>query len=379
MNTPTEHSVLLRVLRAAAMEYHSSLLSTPDVLEYLGGVRQFSDPEGVAKRYGLGYAPARGEGPDISKKLDRERRSMGLTVPEFARILVDAGLQKTGQDGRPRDAFRGRLLFPLLRRGAPGDPCGWNGDGAEIVGFGGRILPHVAAAMPEGFDPPRYLNIRETELCRKREMLHGLFPWAARAISSSNEVFLVEGYMDWLRMQVVGATNTVALCGTSLTTEHLALLKRVARRNKGPLVHYLLTDNDPAGRAGADRASETIARSGGVARLMPPLPNGEKDVDESLAPLSPSIGLSLIRKWCASSDLPQLGGLSAIDNAAWSQSLAALHFGLRRARRMGQYLDAEDRQRLEEEARGRLLTRGRLRFSPEAIRSVLSVAQETSP
>ncbi len=69
------------------------------------------------------------------------------------RAMLDTGLAARGRNGRLRDWFHGRVLFPIhdLR----GDP----------VGFGGRLL--------EG-DGPKYLNTPETKLYQKARLLYGL-------------------------------------------------------------------------------------------------------------------------------------------------------------------------------------------------------------
>lgn len=361
--------VLLQVTRRVADHYHATLLARPEVVAYLGETRQIADPETAIRRYGLGYAPARGEGPGLEVALRDLRGELGMDPAAFRDVLSGLGLLKQREGGAWRDVFRGRVLFPFLARGAAGDAFGWHGERAEVVGFGGRILPAVAEAMPAEFEPPKYLNTSDTALFSKRDLPFGLFPWAARAIAREGVVFIVEGYFDWLRMQLIGAANTIAVCGTSLTAGHIAALQRVRRRGDAPLECYLLTDSDMAGRRAADSASELLTAHGLAARIMPLLP--KKDVDESLAGWPIPDAQAALRQWMAAADWPVMVGLPGQDDAPWTRSLAALHFGFRRARRFAGTTPPSERDRVLNEMGARLRVHGRLQYGAVHLRQVI--------
>ena len=72
---------------------------------------------------------------------------------------------------------------------------------------------------------------------------------AVGANRREGSVFLVEGYKDVLAMHAAGFKHTVGLCGTILSKEHIALLKRYATSVR------VMLDADKAGRKGTD---ETI-------------------------------------------------------------------------------------------------------------------------
>lgn len=59
---------------------------------------------------------------------------------------------------------------------------------------------------------------------------------------------MVEGYKDVLAMHAAGFKHTVGLCGTILSKEHIALLKRYATSVR------VMLDADKAGRKGTDDA-----------------------------------------------------------------------------------------------------------------------------
>ena len=68
------------------------------------------------------------------------------------RELSDAGLVRHGRGGGLYDAFRGRLMFPVI------DVRG------QVVAFSGRIL---------GEGEPKYLNSPETPVFSKSHQLSG--------------------------------------------------------------------------------------------------------------------------------------------------------------------------------------------------------------
>jgi DNA primase len=141
-------------------------------------------------------------------------------------VAIDAGLGRRNSIGRVNDFFRGRVLFPIFD--AKGDP----------VGFGGRILP--------GAEGSKYWNWTDNPIYSKSKVLYGL-NWAKSAIVNANQVIVCEGYTDVIGFARAGLPAAVATCGTALTTDHVKLLRRYARK----LV--LSFDADAAGLAAAER------------------------------------------------------------------------------------------------------------------------------
>ena len=76
---------------------------------------------------------------------------------------------------------------------------------------------------------PKYINSPACPLYQKGRILYGFFQ-AQQRMAATNEVYLVEGYKDCLAMHAAGFTNTVAICGTSLTDDHIAALRSVVSR-----------------------------------------------------------------------------------------------------------------------------------------------------
>lgn len=92
-------------------------------------------------------------------------------------------------------------------------------------------------------------------------------------ISTFEKIVVVEGYMDVLAFARLGYPLAVATSGTSLTTQHVKLLKRYTSHI------YFLFDNDPAGSQASLRALK-IAYQYDIYPKMLTLSAEYKDVDE---------------------------------------------------------------------------------------------------
>lgn len=190
----------------------------------------FSDPEGKPARdyakkrelshdtltsFGIGYAP------NSWDSLYTHLRGKGYTDDE----MKDCGLFTVSKKtGRLVDLFRGRMVFPIF------DSFG------KIVAFGGRAL---------GDEMPKYVNSPDSLVYKKQEHLYALnYAKAAR----SEQLIIVEGYMDAISMHQAGIKNAVASLGTAFTDSQLRLAAKYAKE----IVFFF--DSDNAGRNAAIRA-----------------------------------------------------------------------------------------------------------------------------
>jgi DNA primase len=147
-------------------------------------------------------------------------------------ILAAAGLVKPRQTGDGfYDAFRNRLMFPIFEEAQ-----------ARIIAFGGR-------KMPGSEDPAKYLNSPETPLFSKSKSLYGL-NFARQRMIETGVAVIVEGYTDVVMAHQYGVSNVVAVLGTSMTEQHVNLLRRFAKKI------VLLYDADEAGNVAVDRSVE---------------------------------------------------------------------------------------------------------------------------
>jgi len=220
-----EGEKLRRVNDLASGFYQQLLLSDPlgaPGRRYLRG--RGYDGE-IARSFQLGYAPESWE------TLANHLQEAGIDRSLARRLgLVREGKQERGD----YDLFRGRLIFPIF------DHYG------QVVAFGGRVLAG---------DGPKYINSPESPIYHKSRVLYGLYR-AKEAMRRSDMAIVVEGYFDVMALHRVGITQSVATCGTALTTEHARLLKRYAQKL------LLLFDQDDAGQKATLRAMEVALPEG---------------------------------------------------------------------------------------------------------------------
>ncbi len=195
------------------------------VLDYLA--RRGVSPE-IADSFGLGFAPD-----------DRRWLKKFLLQKNYSNdFLAQSGLFSKNY---PDIAFfSNRLMFPI---------CNRNG---EVVAFGGRIL--------DG-DGPKYLNSGDLPQYKKTDTLYA-FHLAKNQINKRKTVILCEGYMDAIAYHQAGLNYAVATCGTSLTEEHVHMLKPLADT-------FLLSfDGDEAGQKATFRAVLMCRKAGATVKIV---------------------------------------------------------------------------------------------------------------
>jgi len=214
-----ERQALIEGVEKAVEFFHDRLRSAPDAASARSYLRGRGYDADVVDRFQLGYSPA--DGWDALVQFLKGR---GVTE----KSMLDAGLAARNQQGRLRDWFRGRIMFPIFD--ISGSP----------VGFGARLLDG------EG---PKYLNSPETRIYRKAQLLYGL-NWAKAPITRSGYSLVVEGYTDVIALHLADLPVAVATCGTALGEEHFDLLRRFSERI------VLAFDADEAGVGAALRGDE---------------------------------------------------------------------------------------------------------------------------
>lgn len=193
---------------------------------------------GVIKRFGLGYAA---ESWDI---LIKQLLGKGFSEDE----LIEAGLAQRGKSGGIYDAFRNRVMFPIIAVNS------------KVIGFGARTM---------GSDEPKYLNTGETLIFNKRQNLYGLNMQKGKRI---DDLLLVEGYMDVISLNAHGVTNAVASLGTAFTSQQARLIKRFSEKV------YVCYDGDSAGQSASLRSLDILSQAGLKVRIIT-IPDG-LDPDE---------------------------------------------------------------------------------------------------
>ncbi|HEX7836028.1 MAG TPA: DNA primase, partial [Kofleriaceae bacterium] len=249
----------------------------------------------TAERFQLGYAP--GEWSALADHLKARRADLEVAV----RLGLIAHRPKTsGFYDRNRD----RLVCPVI---VPG---------GDVVGFSSRLVG-APAPSPDGSEPPKYINSPESAVYKKGKLLFGLAQ-ARDGMHAQKRAVLVEGNFDVITLHQAGFTEVVAPLGTALTSEQIAVLKRLAGRI------VLLYDGDRAGYKATMHALQQCieadaevlvtsrpgnARSGGAGIL-----SGGVDPDSLVA----SGGAALLREAIERA----LGGIEFFIFEVWGKAAA---------------------------------------------------------
>lgn len=227
-------------LNAWASEYFAKYLSGSDEgrtvgLSYFAQKRGFTDA--TIRKFGLGFCSAEGEAMTMA----------ALSAGYKKEFLLSTGLtlQREG-DGKLRDRFRDRVMFPV------------HNISGRVVAFGGRTLRTDKSVA-------KYQNSPESDIYSKKRELYGLY-FAKKAIQQQDFAIMVEGYTDVISMHQAGVENVVASSGTSLTTEQIQLLRRFTRNIT------VIYDGDSAGIHASLRGIDMILKEGMNVRvvLLPP-------------------------------------------------------------------------------------------------------------
>ena len=115
--------------------------------------------------------------------------------------LIDLGLSNTNSS----DIFTDRIMIPI--HDLNGNP----------IGFGGRVY--------QTKDSSKYINTKATKIFDKSNILYN-YHRAHNKLSKDESIIIMEGYFDVIRASTVGVNNCVAPMGTSLTKQHIKILKK---------------------------------------------------------------------------------------------------------------------------------------------------------
>ncbi len=225
----------------AANFFHRSLIS--DNPEAKSALSYFTEKRGLSlatiKHFGLGYAP------NTFDSLVNYMSAKGYTKDE----LVAGFLAGKSEKGSYYDAFRGRVMFPII------DVSG------NVIAFGGRAMDNETK--------PKYKNSSDTPIYKKTRHVYAL-NFARLACQES--LILCEGYMDVIALHAAGFTNAIATLGTAITSDQARLMSRYTKK---VIICY---DSDEAGQKAASKALRVLSDAGVDVRVVK-VP-GSKDPDE---------------------------------------------------------------------------------------------------
>ncbi|MEK6223307.1 MAG: DNA primase [Thermodesulfobacteriales bacterium] len=230
------NSVLYKINAVAAKYYRNILQESNQGKSGREYVENRTISSETAKEFIFGFAP---EGWDNLVKF-LTKNKVPLNVAEKVGLIV----KRNNSDGY-YDRFRNRLMFPIC-----------NVDG-KVIGFGGRRVDEE--------DEPKYINSPESDIYQKRKSFYGINK-SKDHIRREDRAILVEGYTDFLSLYSSGIKNVVASLGTSLTREHVSILRRYTNNV------VVLFDSDESGRKAAKKSLDMLLDEGllpHVAELPP--------------------------------------------------------------------------------------------------------------
>ena len=138
---------------------------------------------------------------------------------------------KSDKTGKYVDRFNSRILFPI------------NNITGDTIAFGGRIYKESKFA--------KYINSPETEFYKKGNMIFNLDK-AKDLRSKTDEVLIVEGYMDVVSVYSAGIKNVISNSGTALTEKQISLIWKFF---SNPII---CLDGDESGQNAAYRIAQKL-------------------------------------------------------------------------------------------------------------------------
>ncbi len=220
-----------------AAEYFHQNLYKPLAKQAQEYVKKRKLDNATLKKFQIGYS---GNYDDLYKEL----KSKGFSDGE----IFESKLVLTSKSGRPNDAFKNRLMFPI------------KDVKDRVIAFGGRALDD---------SKPKYINSPDTVCYNKGRNLYAL---NIAKKTDKDFIIMVEGYMDAVSLHQRGVDNAVASLGTALTERQARLLKRYKSKI---IIGY---DSDSAGQSATMRGLEILQNMGFDIRILQL--EGAKDPDE---------------------------------------------------------------------------------------------------
>jgi DNA primase len=201
-------------------DYFYKELFNPNNREALDYLNKRGLKKDTIEEFKLGYVPWKNNFyQDLLKKYSEE--DINLTGLYY----------KHDKSGKYIDRFNSRIIFPV--NNITGDP----------IAFGGRIIKESKLA--------KYINSPETEFYKKGSIIFNLDK-AKACRSETNEVIIVEGYIDVVSVYSFGIKNVIANSGTALTDRQINIIWKFF---SNPII---CLDGDKSGQDAALRIAEKL-------------------------------------------------------------------------------------------------------------------------
>ena len=200
------------------LEYFHQQIFLPENKVALSYLEKRNLSQDIIKEFKLGYVPWQNDSYNfLNKKFSDEN------------ISTTGLYYKNEKTNKWVDRFNSRIIFPI------------NNLSGDTIAFGGRIIKDGPVA--------KYINSPETEFYKKGRIIFNLDK-AKSLRSETDEVIVVEGYMDVLSLYAKGIKNVIANSGTALTEPQIELIWKFFSSPN------LCLDGDESGQNAALRIAE---------------------------------------------------------------------------------------------------------------------------
>ena len=174
----------------------------------------------IMEEFQLGYVPWKN---DLYNKLSKKYSEEEIS---FTGLYY-----KSDKTGEFIDRFNSRIIFPV------------NNITGDTIAFGGRVIRDGKLA--------KYINSPETEFYKKGNIIFNLDK-AKNLRSETDNVLIVEGYMDVVSVYASGIKNVIANSGTAFTENQINLVWKFF---SNPVI---CLDGDESGQRAAIRIAEKL-------------------------------------------------------------------------------------------------------------------------
>ena len=199
--------------------FHEQIFNSENV-QALSYLEKRGLSKNMIKEFKLGYVPWKNNFYEELKK-DFSEEELSLTGLFY----------KNDKTGKFIDRFNSRIIFPI------------NNLAGDTIAFGGRIIKESKLA--------KYINSPETEFYKKGKTVFNLEK-AKDLRSETNEVIIVEGYMDVVSLYSSGKKNVISNSGIAITENQIQLIWKFF---SNPIV---CLDGDESGQNAALRIAERL-------------------------------------------------------------------------------------------------------------------------
>ena len=209
-----------KIFQFFSEHFHNKLFENENksALDYLKKRKLDLD---IIKKFKIGFVPWKCNFHETLKKTFSEEEINSTSL-----------FYKNEKSGKYINRFNSRIIFPI------------NNLSGETIGFGGRIINKDSKLA-------KYINSPETEFYKKGRTIFNLDK-AKNLRSATDEVIVVEGYMDVLSLFNFGIKNVVSNSGTAITENQINLVWKFF---PNPTI---CLDGDDSGQKAALRVAERL-------------------------------------------------------------------------------------------------------------------------